>query len=201
MKWTPRLSCCALALALLPGPAAAQEPEAGPGGPPRAATTAARMATAPGEPHAGLARGAGRWKTTTRMWVTPGEPPVVWPGSTEREMILGGRVLAETAGADIMGVPYEGRGQMGYDNVSGWYWSTWTDNLSTGCFVARGRRDAAGDSLTFRGEYPDLLTGLRVRVRSVIRWQDQDTQVFEWHETRDGIETQTMEITYQRLAL
>lgn len=198
MRWTPPLPCrvLALALALGPGSAVAQRPEPAPA--PGAAMTAGELATAPNERHAELARAAGRWRTTTRMWVEPDREPVVWLGSTEREMILGGRVLAETATGDILGFAYEARGQLGYDNVQGWYWSTWADNLSTGCYVAQGRRDPDGDSLTFRGEYADLLSGRRVRVRSVIRWLDEDTQRFEWHETRDGTESQTMEITYQR---
>ena len=35
----------------------------------------------------------------------------------------------------MMGMPFEGIGRTGYDNVTGKYWSTWIDNMSTGCYL------------------------------------------------------------------
>ena len=42
----------------------------------------------------------------------------------------------------MMGMPFTGHGMRGYDNVSGKYWSTWNDSMSTGMMVSEGTCDA-----------------------------------------------------------
>ena len=44
----------------------------------------------------------------------------------------------------MMGTPFTGHGMTGYDNVTGKYWSTWTDSMSTGIMVSEGSCDAEG---------------------------------------------------------
>ena len=199
MKRIVRLASCALALALITPLALAQEPETGPSGEEQAAMMAAwQKAMTPGEAHADLARGAGTWKMTIRMWMDPAGEPMVSEGKSERKMILGGRVLAESTASIMMGTEFHGRARIGYDNVTGKYWSTWIDNMSTGCYLQHGAADAEGDSVTFHGEYPDPMTGGTVSVRSVMRWEGDDTQQYEWYEDRGDGEVKTMVITYER---
>jgi hypothetical protein len=49
-------------------------------------------------------------------------------GTATREMALDGRVLMEELTSSMMG----------YDNVTGKYWSTWTDSMFTGLMVSEG---------------------------------------------------------------
>ena len=57
-------------------------------------------------------------------------------------MGLDGRVLIEEVTSSMMGMPFTGHGMTGYDNVTGKYWSTWTDSMSTGLMVSEGTCDA-----------------------------------------------------------
>ena len=63
-------------------------------------------------------------------------------GTATRSMALDGRVLVEDVDCTMMGAPMTGHGMTGYDNVSGKYWSTWTDSMSTGIMVSQGICDA-----------------------------------------------------------
>lgn len=112
-------------------------------------------------------------------------------------MILDGRVLVEEASADMMGMPFTGYGMTGYDNVSGEYWSTWNDSMTTGISLARGTYDAESHSFAYKGEYNDPITGGPIQSRIVLHYKG-DTQVMEYFETRGGVEAKTMEIVYTR---
>ena len=59
-------------------------------------------------------------------------------GPATRTMTLGGRVLVEEVSGSMMGMPFTGHGMMGFDNVSGKYWSTWNDSMSTGIMMSEG---------------------------------------------------------------
>jgi hypothetical protein len=192
---------CALALALPAGIATGQEPEAAAPGADQAAMMAAwQKSMAPGEPHAALAKAAGTWKMTSRVWMDPNGEAMISDGTAERQMILGGRVLEERSNSLMMGMPFEGIGRTGYDNVTDRYWSSWIDNMSTGVYLAYGSPDAEGDSVTYHGEFDNPMTGGKTKVRSVVRWEDENTQHFEWFEDHGGGEARTMLITYERAA-
>ncbi len=57
--------------------------------------------------------------------------------------------------------------------------------------------DADG-KVVYHGEFDDPMTGGKTKVRSVMRWEGDDKQVFEWYEDRGEGEMRTMEITYER---
>ena len=194
-----RIGIWALALALSTTMVMAQETEPAAAGADQAAMMAAwQKSMTPGEPHADLARSAGKWKTTTQMWMDPAGEPMVSEGVSERQMILGGRVLEERLSGNVMGMPFEGIARTGYNNVTGMYWSTWIDNMSTSCYVAHGTRDAEADAATYHGEQDNPMTGGKTKVRSVVRWLDENSQQFEWYEDHGGGEIMTMTITYER---
>ena len=188
-----------MTLALLVTAAVAQEPEAATGGEDQAAMMAAwQKSMTPGEPHAALARAVGTWKMTIKSWMDPNGEPMVSEGTAERQLVLGGRVLEERSASTMMGMPFEGIGQSGYDNVTGKYWSTWIDNMSTGFYLQHGTRDADTDAVTYHGEFANPMTGAMTKVRSVMSWDGDDTQQFEWYEDHGSGELKTMVITYER---
>ncbi len=125
----------------------------------------------PGDPHALLEAQAGEFTALVKSYAGPGADPEISESRVVREMELGGRVLREEWSGTVMGMPFTGIGRTGYDNVTGRYWSTWTDNLSTGLFVAYGEQLDDG-SLEFIGEMPDPMTGSMEPTRSVARYGD-----------------------------
>ncbi len=157
-----------------------------------------QAAMTPGEPHALLAERAGSFDMTVTSWMDATAEPMVSEGSVERAMLLGGRVLEERVESEMMGQAFEGIGRTGYDNVSGRYWNTWIDSMSTGCYMSHGDRDPESGVMTFAGEYDDPSTGGKTRVRAVVHPESDGKEVFEWYEDRGAGELKTMVIVYRR---
>ena len=102
-------------------------------------------------------------------------------GTATRTMMLDGRVLVEEVNSSMMGTPFTGHAMTGYDNVSGKYWSTWNDNMSTGVMVSEGTCDAQR-ACSFAGSWNDPIKKGPVTARMTSRWTSPTTGVT--YETR-----------------
>jgi hypothetical protein len=152
----------------------------------------------PGEPHRKMAAMAGDYNVKVRSWHEPGAPAMEETGKATRKIALDGRVLVEQFEGTMMGAPFTGHGMSGYDNVTGKYWSTWNDSMSTGLMVSSGSCDAQG-ACTFEGSYNDPVRKAPVKIRMTTRWTSPDTEVFEMHgPDKQGREMKMMEMTYTR---
>ena len=152
----------------------------------------------PGPPHQAMASTAGNYDLKIKSWHEPGGPPMEETGSATRKMTLDGRVLMEDITSSMMGMSYNGHLMMGYDNVTGKYWSTWTDSMSTGVMVSEGTCDAK-NVCSFIGSWNDPITKGPLKVRMISRWPSPTTQIFEMHGPgKDGKEMKMMEMTYTK---
>jgi len=152
----------------------------------------------PGAPHQAMASTVGSYDLKIKSWHEPGGPPTEETGTATRKMALDGRVLFEEVKSSMMGMSYTGNGMMGYDNVIGKYWSTWTDSMSTGLMVSEGTCDA-NNACTFTGSWNDPITKGPVTMRMTSRWPSPTTQVFDMYGPgKDGKETKMMEMTYTK---
>ena len=157
-----------------------------------------QKAGTPGEPHKALAATAGKYSIETKSWSEPGGPAMEETGTVTRAMTLDGRVLVEELNSKFMGAPMTGHGMRGFDNVSGKYWSTWTDSMSTGLMVSEGKCDAK-QNCTYHGSWNDPIKKGPVTARMTSRWTSPTTEVFEMYVPgKDGKEMRMMEITYTR---
>ena len=152
----------------------------------------------PGAPHKTMAATAGTYDIKVRSWQEPGGPPTEDTGTATRSMTLDGRVRLEEVSSSMMGQAFSGLGMMGYDNVSGKYWSTWNDSMSTGLMVSEGSCDAK-HACAFTGSWNDAIKKRAERARMTTRWTDPRTEVFEMYAPGpDGKEMKMMEITYTK---
>jgi hypothetical protein len=88
---------------------------------------------------------------------------------------------------------------MGFDNVTGKYWSTWNDSMSTGILVTEGTCDDQGKTCTFTGTWNDAIKKAPVKARMTTRWTSPTTEIFELYGPgKDGKEFKMMEITYTK---
>ena len=157
-----------------------------------------QKAGAPGPQHAALAKQAGTYDLSIKSWMAPNAPPTVDTGTATRTMALDGRVLTEEVQAKMHGQPFTGHGMQGYDNVTGRYWSTWNDSMSTGLAVADGTCDAQG-ACTFTSSWNDPVTTGKVNARMTTKWTSPTVQVFEMYAPGpDGKEAKMMELTYTK---
>jgi hypothetical protein len=167
----------------------------------QAAKDAWMKVAAPGAQHQRLAQLEGTWTASTKMWMAPGAPAEVSAGTATYKMILGGRYLREKVEAQMMGMPFEGFGYTGYDNLQGAYVASWVDNFGTGIMISQGSWDDATSSLVMTGEAPDPVSGKSITMRMVTRIVDANTHIAEFYQPGpDGQEFKGMEITYTRSA-
>ena len=186
-------------LALAVAPALAQQGEAPQMTPEQQAEMDDYMkAGAPGPQHEAMAKEVGTYDVAMKSWQDPSAPPMESTGVATRSLMFGGRVMVEDYESDFMGMPFTGRGMNGFDNVSGKYWSTWMDSMSTGMMVSEGT--CTDDHVcTFVGTWNDPIEKGPKKARMVSRWTSPTTQVVEMHATgRDGKETKMMEMTYTK---
>jgi hypothetical protein len=98
-----------------------------------------------------------------------------------------------------MGMPFEGRGVIGYDNVTKKYVGTWYDNMSTGIMRYEGEYDPAKKELVCHGDYVDAVTGETQQSTLISRFVSDDHHVFEmWGPDPSGKKVKWMEIVYER---
>lgn len=152
----------------------------------------------PGEKHTEMAETAGVWTAEVKSWMGEGEP-IITKGFADRSMILDGRVMQENFYGEFMGKPFAGVGLTGYDNVTGKYWSTWTDSMSTSMMVMQGEWNDEKGAIVWKGEMTNPMTGGKTPVKSMSR-RGEGTETFEMWEPRgpEGEMVKSMEITYTR---
>ena len=156
-------------------------------------------AMTPGEPQKHLARLAGDWTFTNKAWMAPGAPPMESAGTMHGEMLLGGRYVEHTWKGNFGGMPFEGRGTDGYDNVGKMYVASWIDNMGTGIMHSTGTCDDAGKVCTYTGDVWDPMTNKKSTMKSVITWVDDNTFTNEMYgNDPSGKEMKMMEITAKR---
>jgi hypothetical protein len=152
----------------------------------------------PGEPHSSMAKMTGDWTYTNKLWMTPGTEPMISTGTAKIEMLMGGRYMQMKVSGTVMGMPFEGQAINAYDNSTKKYISSWIDNMGTGIMTLEGLYDAATKSIVYTGSMIDPTTGNNVGVREVIRMDSDNQFTMEMYDTKDGVESKTMEMVSTR---
>lgn len=151
----------------------------------------------PGDMHKMLASWDGAWDAETTTWHAPGAPPMMSKGKSVNKMIMGGRYQESVHSGDMMGMPFEGKSMMGYDNAKKKFISTWIDNVGTGLMTMEGSWDAGSKTLSTAGKCvdPSAGTGREMDVRQVLKVVDDKTHIFEMYGPGpDGKEFKMMEM-------
>ncbi len=157
-----------------------------------------QKAMTPGVEHEQMAKMVGEFTLTVKTWMEPGGQPEVSTGTAVRRMIMGGRYLEEVVHGEAMGQPFEGSGLMGYDNVTGQWWGTWVDTMSTGLMTSTGQWNEAEGVGIYIGESSDPMTGAKARSKTVVRRLEDGDEIMEMFMLTDAGEVKSMEIDYDR---
>jgi hypothetical protein len=157
-------------------------------------------AATPGPQHAMLAKLAGEWNCTVKFQTDPSQPVQESQSTAVITSLMDGRYIQEVDAGNVMGMPFNGMGIYGYDNVSGKFVSSWIDNMGTGMMSSLGTADAAGKTIRWEGTMNDPVTGKASKERMVMTFADDDHHTFEMYGTPPGAkkEMKTMTIDYVR---
>jgi hypothetical protein len=168
------------------------------GGPSPEEMEAWTKAATPGDPHKKLAALDGEWVCSGRMWMDPKGPPSESTGTAKNRMIYEGRYQVQEVTGAFLGMPFEGMGILGYDNVKQEYVGAWLCNMTTGIMTSVGKEGADG-SITFTGECVNPM-GQKESFREVLTFKDKDTiqSVMYMKTPKFPEEFKSMEWTYTR---
>lgn len=152
-----------------------------------------------GEAQKMMAMEDGKWTGDMTMWMDANAKPTKSTTTAEYKMVLGGRYQEGTYKGNFMGMPFEGKGTMAYDNATQEYISTWIDNMGTGIMIMKGKYDPATKMLSFEGDAVDPVTKKTRKMRETITIVDDNTRKMEMYDTGyDGKEFKNMEIISTR---
>jgi hypothetical protein len=152
----------------------------------------------PGAPHEVLARMAGTWNAKMKSWMEPDKPPMESTGTSETNMILGGRFLQQEFTGEMMAGTFSGIGFTGYDNHTKRYVSIWMDSMGTGILFFEGTASTDGKTITQEARHDNPIKG-PMTWRSVTKIVDDNSHLFELFGIGEtGKEEKMMEITYTR---
>ncbi|MGH7567222.1 MAG: DUF1579 domain-containing protein [Gemmatimonadota bacterium] len=150
----------------------------------------------PGENHQVLDGTVGKWEQKMTMWMAPGAPPLESTSTSTAAWSMDGRWMEESMSGTVMGMPFQGRNLMGYDNFRDEYVSIWTDNMSTAPMISRGTYDPATKTFTLTGTMDDIMSGTRdIPFRQVTTITDDTHATLEMYAPGpDGNEFLTMRV-------
>jgi hypothetical protein len=99
----------------------------------------------------------------------------------------------------MMGMPFEGMGLDGFDNVTKEYLSVWVDNFGTGIEYLKGKFDEKTKSVVYTGSMVDPMAGKEVPTKSIMKFIDDDHTTTEIYSFENGKEVKSMQIDYTRV--
>lgn len=153
----------------------------------------------PGAGHRRLEPLVGTFETTSKIWMQPGAPPSEGSGVSKHKWVLGGRYIEQSYRGKTMGMPFQGVGYTGYDNVQKKYVGSWMDSMGTGIMTSVGTGKPSAKKMEFESTVADPVTGKNTKFRTIVRVKDNDRHSFEmWGKGPGGKEFRTMLIDYKR---
>ncbi|PBQ31111.1 hypothetical protein CNR22_04810 [Sphingobacteriaceae bacterium] len=153
----------------------------------------------PGEMHKWMATANGKWTAEMSFRMSPDEP--LSPPSkadVETRMIMEGRYQETTYKGKMMGMDFEGKEIMAYDNAKKKFISTFIDNTTTGLMYMEGTYDEASNTINFTGDITDPATGKKMDYRQELKFIDDKNQLLSAYDKKDGKEFKSMEIKLTR---
>ena len=153
----------------------------------------------PGKEHQMMTSWNGTWLGDVSMWEGPNAQPAKSAITSVNRMVLGGRYQLSEEKGQFMGMSFEGRGTLAYDNIKRKFISTWIDNMGTGLITLEGPWDEGNKSMDLKGKEINPQTGDEMTVRQVFRVIDNDRQIIQMFQPGpDGKEFKSMEILLTR---
>ncbi len=148
-----------------------------------------------GQEHKNLAESCGDYTVTGKMWMAPGAPPMDFPGTAKREMILDGRFLKESFSGVFMGQKFTGVMIQGYDTVNKEHTNVWVDSMSP--YMSVGRGTMKDGVITMHSTSPDE-TGAMQKNKSLVTLAKDSFKMSMFKVEKDGTESKQMEFDYAR---
>ncbi|MES2850151.1 MAG: DUF1579 domain-containing protein [Bacteroidota bacterium] len=152
----------------------------------------------PSAMHKWIASLNGNWDADITSYGNPANPERS-KGTAVYSSLLNGLYQEGKVTGNMMGMPFEGKSWMGYDNSKKEFVVTWIDNIGSGIILMKGKYDEATKTLTLKGSQTDPFTGKDSDIREIMKVIDNDNYSMEMYGTGpDGKEVKFMDAVYKR---
>lgn len=156
-------------------------------------------ASTPSEAHQRLDAIVGKFRARTTFVMAPGDPEQTSDATSDHAWVLGGRFVEQRYKGASMGMPFEGLGYTGYDNVQKQYIGVWMDTFGTGLMPSAGVGRPSAKEIKFLAHAVDP-TGRKLKFETSVKIKDRDHHTFEmWTFTPGGKRFRTMIAEYTRI--
>ena len=151
----------------------------------------------PGPKHAEMVADAGQWNVHSKFWMDPNAPAEESNFKSSVKPVLGGRFCVENLSGEVMGMPFEGMGIVGYDNHKEMWVSVWMDNMSTSIYYAEGKEQPDGRTIMY-GDYYDPMNDTEGKQKIILDHDAEGGPTMTMQHQMDGEWQTTMIMTYTR---
>jgi len=139
----------------------------------------------------------GTWDCEIRMFAEDPTNPQVSKG-TETNVMLGGMWLISHFNGEMMGMPFQGNGQFGYNPSTKKYTGTWVDTMSPYPVTMEGTWDEKTQTLTQMGTGKDP-QGNEMKMKITTVYNKDGSRLFTMYSMMPNNETvKMMEISYTK---
>ena len=150
----------------------------------------------PTKEHKKLEEHAGLWNVACKFYMDPSQPPMEVQGKEKIEM-FGSFWTRSVFEANMMGMPFKGSANLGYDPTTKRYVSTWIDTMSPALYHFTGNFE--GKVLKMSGEGIDCQSGKKAKFRTTEEHKSKNERLFEMFMTGpDGKEVKLFTHKYTR---
>jgi len=150
--------------------------------------------------HKSLEYYVGTWDADSKFWMAPGTEPMTGK-AVETNKLLGTMWMVSEFKGEVMGMPFTGLGQYGYDLQKKKYVGTWIDTMSPYLSVMKGTMDKSTKTLTMMSKGFDPMLGkesISKMVSTMIDHDHKKFQIFMPVKGKEGEWWKQMEIEYTR---
>ena len=153
----------------------------------------------PGDMHKLMGAWNGTWTVEINSWMDPKEPPVKSMATAEYKPIFNGLYQVGNFTGTMMGMPFEGKSLLAYDNAKKEFVTTWIDNMGSGVVIMTGKWNEKTKTLELSGTMSDPMTGKDASIRETVQVIDANTQKMTLYMPgMDGKEMKSMEMNMKR---
>ncbi len=153
----------------------------------------------PGEMHKLMGSWNGTWTVDISSWMDPKSPPEKSTATAENKTIFNGLYQVGSFTGTMMGMPFEGKSLLAYDNAKKMFVSTWVDNMGSGVVIMTGKWNEKTKTLELSGTMTDPMTGKDAAMRETVQVIDANTQkMILYMPGMDGKEMKSMEMAMKR---
>lgn len=138
----------------------------------------------------------GEWEAKLTMQTPMGEIPAA---GVEKNRMVCGKWLESDFTAEMMGMPFQGRGLFGWDAQRESYRGVWVDNMGAEMFFMEGVWSEDDQAVVWTYEQTDPTTGMHGTARSLDAMTDPNTRMAKFYFKPDGgEEAVAMTVEYSR---